>query len=188
MKEVRIETPRLLLRPPCAEDFPGVCAFTSDPVTMEHLGGVMHEADAWRFLAGMIGFWSLTPGAMFAVVEKSSGQWIGRIGPWTPHQWPVTEVGWGLLRSAEGKGYALEAAVASIDHAFGALGWKRVDHLIADANVRSQKLAARLGSSPGEEVKMPGSLSEHQVRAWGQTREQWWARREEYDPLVPRSD
>ena len=186
MKDVLIETPRLLLRPPCAGDFPAVCAFTSDPVTMEHLGGVMHEADAWRFLASMIGFWSLTPAAMFAVVEKSSGQWVGRIGPWTPHLWPVTEVGWGVLRSAEGKGYALEAAVASIDYAFNELGWERVDHLIADANVRSQKLAERLGSAPGDEVKMPGSLAAHQVRAWGQTADQWRARRGSYDAIVPR--
>lgn len=187
MQEIILETPRLLLRPPRAEDFPGVCAFTSDPVTMEHLGGVMHEADAWRFLASMIGYWSLTPGAMFAVVEKSSAKWIGRIGPWTPHQWPVREVGWGLLRSAEGRGYALEAAIASIDYAFSKLGWERVDHLIADANVRSQALAERLGSTPGSEVSMPGSLAEHQVRAWGQTGEEWLARRAAFDHIVPRT-
>ena len=182
-----LETPRLLLRPPEPSDFPRYAEFAADPVTMEHLGGVQHEADAWRAFAGFIGAWQLTPAAMFAVVEKSSGQWIGRIGPWMPHLWPVREVGWGLLRAAEGKGYALEAAVASIDHVFNALGWDRVDHLIADANTRSQILAERLGSERGEEKQMPGSLAEHQVRAWGQTREQWFARRSAFDELVPRA-
>jgi len=181
-----LETPRLLLRPPVPEDFPSYAAFAADPITMEHLGGVQHEADAWRAFAGFLGAWQLTPAAMFAVVEKASGEWIGRIGPWTPHLWPVREVGWGLARSAEGKGYALEAAVASIDHVFRDLEWDRVDHLIADANTRSQKLAERLGSTPGEDKHMPGSLAEHQVRAWGQTREQWWDNRATFDALVPR--
>lgn len=181
-----LETPRLVLRPPEPSDFPRYAEFAADPVTMEHLGGVQHEADAWRAFAGFLGAWQLTPAAMFAVVEKSSGQWIGRIGPWEPHLWPVQEVGWGLMRSAEGKGYALEAAIASIDHVFNDLGWDRVDHLIADANTRSQVLAERLGSTPGEEKQMPGSLAEHQVRAWGQTRDEWFARRDNFDELVPR--
>jgi len=154
---------------------------------MEHLGGVQHEADAWRSLAGMIGAWHLRPGAMFSVIERATGQWIGRIGPWEPHLWPVREVGWGLLRDAEGKGYATEAAVASIDFAFGVLGWDRVDHLIADANRRSRALAQRLGAAPGHETRMPGSLAKHPVRVWGQSRESWLARRPAFDALVPRS-
>lgn len=173
MANVQLETPRLLLRPPQAGDFPRFAEFSADPVTMEHLGGPQAESDAWRAFAGLIGAWQLQPAAMFSVIEKSSGQWIGRIGPWTPLHWPVREVGWGLLRSAEGKGYALEAAVASINYTFDVLGWERVDHLIADTNSRSQALAKRLGSQPGEEVRMPGSLAKHQVRAWGQDRDTW---------------
>lgn len=173
MTTVVLETSRLLLRPPQADDFPRFAEFCADPVTMEHLGGVQAEADAWRAFAGLVGAWQLQPAAMFSVIEKASGNWIGRIGPWTPLHWPVQEVGWGLLRSAEGKGYAFEAAVASIDYAFDVLGWQRVDHLIADNNYRSQALAKRLGSQPGGEVKMPGSLAEHPVRAWGQDRAAW---------------
>ena len=183
----RLETPRLILRAPRAEDFPRYAEFAADPITQEHLGGVQAESDAWRTFAATLGEWQLTDAAMFAVEEKSSGLWIGRLGPWMPHQWPVKEVGWGLHRSAEGKGYALEAAVASIDYVFAELGWERVDHLIADDNTRSQALARRLGSVPGEEKRMPGSLSEHQVCAWGQTRDEWLARREQFDVLVPRS-
>lgn len=183
-----IETPRLLLRPPTADDFEGWARFHADPLTMEHLGGVQHEADAWRSLAALIGAWHLRPAAMFSVVERASGQWIGRVGPWEPHQWPVREVGWGLLREAEGKGYALEAAVASIDFAFHALGWDRVDHLIADANRRSRALAERLGATPGHETRMPGALGKLPVRAWGQSRESWLARRAAFDALVPRTD
>jgi hypothetical protein len=48
-----------------------------------------------------------------------------------------------------------------------------VTHLIADENVMSQKLAARLGSKPGEYVNLPGSLSEVRLCVWRQTREEW---------------
>jgi RimJ/RimL family protein N-acetyltransferase len=149
-----------------------------DPVTMEHLGGVQAPSDAWRGLAMMIGAWALSPAAMFSVIEKSTLDWIGRIGPWQPHQWPVTEVGWGVHPEAQGKGLAFEAAVYSVDFAFETLGWERVDHLIADANTRSQALAARLGAVAGENKSMPGALAAYQVRAWGQTRAEWAGRRQ----------
>ena len=186
MHQVSLETPRLLLRTPIAEDFPRYAEFSADPVTMEHLGGPQHEADAWRGFAGLCGLWCLTPASLFSVVEKSSDNWIGRIGPLTPLHWPVQEVGWGLHRDAEGKGYALEAAVASIDYVFDVLDWQRVDHLIADANTRSKVLADRLGSTPGGEVSLPGARSDITVRAWGQTRDAWRERRVEFDALVPR--
>lgn len=180
-----IETPRLTLRPPQGEDFPAWCEFCADAQTMEHLGGISHPADAWRSFASMVGAWALGGPAMFSVIEKSSGEWVGRIGPWQPHLWPVQEVGWGLLSRFEGRGYALEAAVASIDHAVHTLGWPTVSHLIADENTRSQTLARRLGAEPVGEAKMPGSLSEYQVTEWRQSREHWLAERHRFSELVP---
>ena len=186
MPSTVLETPRLTLRPPAAEDLPGFVEFHSDAVTMEYLGGVTAEADTWRALAMMIGTWSLNPASMFSVIVRETGDWVGRIGPWIPHQWPVQEVGWGVLRRAEGNGYALEAAVASLDYVFDELDWERVDHLIDEGNTRSQALAERLGSAPGDMVKMPGELSKYDVRAWGQTREHWLDNRHRFDELVPR--
>ena len=46
MKNAVLETPRLLLRKPDSSDFEGWKAFSADAETMEHLGGVQHEADA----------------------------------------------------------------------------------------------------------------------------------------------
>ena len=154
---------------------------------MEHLGGVQHEADAWRSFASMVGAWELRPAAMFSVIEKASGEWIGRIGPWTPHLWPVKEVGWGIARSFEGRGYALEAAVACVDFVFEDFGWKTVSHLIAEENTRSAALAQRLGAVPVGEAQMPGSLARYQVTEWRQSREDWEGRRGHFDDLVPRT-
>ena len=82
-------------------------------------------------------------------------------------------MGWGLRNAYWGIGFALEAATASLDYAFDELGWGSVTHLIADQNVMSQKLAARLGSKHGEYVNLPGLLSDVRLYVWSQTKEDW---------------
>jgi RimJ/RimL family protein N-acetyltransferase len=112
----------------------------------------------------------------FSVIEKATGRWIGRIGPWQPEGWPGTEVGWALTSEAWGRGYAVEGATATIDWAFDALGWTEVVHCIEPANTRSAKVAERLGSR----ILRPGTLPDPinlPVDVWGQTREAWFARR-----------
>lgn len=185
--KTRIETPRLLLRAIKPVDLESAMGFLRSKHSMRYLGGVKAEPDCWRTFAAWLGMQQLTDAAMFSVIERASGDWIGRVGPLTPHSWPVQEVGWGIIERAEGKGYGFEAAIASIDYAFSVLHWRRVDHLIHDANVPSQRLAERLGSEPGELVELPGSLGGEPARAWGQTREQWFDRRSGFDAVVPRS-
>lgn len=168
-----LETERLILRPPIASDLDGWTAFSSNSEAMLFLGGAQTRAVAWRSLATMTGSWVLKGFAMFSVIEKLSGDCIGRIGPWQPESWPGTEVGWGLVRSAWGKGYAVEAASASIDWAFDHLGWTDVIHCIDAQNVNSQKLAERLGSRIlRRNVPMPPP-NETPVDIWGQSREEW---------------
>ena len=98
-----LETDRLILRPPIDEDLDGWEAFGAEPETMRFMGGVQSRAALWRAHAMMAGSWALHGFGMLAVVEKSTGRWVGRLGPWRPESWPGTEVGWGLLRSAGGK-------------------------------------------------------------------------------------
>jgi RimJ/RimL family protein N-acetyltransferase len=115
--------------------------------------------------------------AMFSVVDRASGEWLGQVGPWQPEGWPGTEVGWALHRRAWGRGYATEAATAAIDWAFDALGWTEVIHCIDPANAASQRLAARLGSAPSRTTTLPPPYDDHLVDVWGQSRADWRARR-----------
>ena len=80
-------------------------------------GGVKPRAEAWRGMATLAGSFVIRGYAMFSVIERTTGEWLGRVGPWFPEAWPGTEVGWGLKRSAWGRGYAFEAADACIDFA-----------------------------------------------------------------------
>jgi RimJ/RimL family protein N-acetyltransferase len=170
-----LETPRLILRPPIQADLDGFAAFNADERVMDFLGGLQPRSVAWRGMATMAGSWALQGFAMFSVIERASGQWIGRIGPWYPEGWPGTEVGWGLLSSAWGKGYATEAASTCIDWAFDSLGWTEVIHTIDAGNAASKSVAARLGSRYLRQDMLPAPWNK-ELEVWGQSRDAWRAR------------
>ena len=73
---------------------------STDVEVMTHLGGVPPRAVAWRNFAGMAGSWSLLGFGMFSLIEKTTGRWLGRVGPIRADGWPGTEVGWGVTREA----------------------------------------------------------------------------------------
>lgn len=171
-----IETERLILRPTALEDFPRWAEAMADPMAARFIGGVQSPEAAWRGFMTMAGAWSLTGVAMFSLIERDTGLWMGRIGPWRPLGWPGNEVGWGLHPDAMGRGLALEAATAAMDYAFDVLGWDDVIHCIDPENRPSQRLAERLGSTILGEARLPPPFETVICDKWGQTRAQWRAR------------
>lgn len=172
-----LETERLVLRPPRREDFEAWAATLGDPAVARHLGGAMGRHAAWKNFLAAVGAWHVQGFYVFSVIDKASGQWVGRVGPLHPIDWPGTEVGWTLARAAWGRGYATEAAAAAIDWAFAMLGWTEVIHCIAPGNVESRAVATRLGSA---RLRRAGGVVRHvhgPVELWGQTRAAWFARR-----------
>lgn len=169
-----LETARLILRPPQAEDLDAWAAFSADPDITRHIGGLQSRSQTWRVLNAMVGAWVTEGFSMWSVIEKESGRWIGRMGPWQPADWPTAEVGWSLAREAHGKGYATEAGVAALDFAFDTLGWDQVDHCIAPDNLASAKVAARLGAKPYRSgTLLPDPYTAAQIDIWGQSKAQW---------------
>ena len=170
-----LETERLILRPSAAEDFEPWAAFAADPEVAQFIGGVQSRPMAWRGLCQVTGSWTINGFSMFSVIEKATGRWVGRLGPWMPEGWPGPEVGWGLAREAWGKGYAVEGSIAAIDWAFDVLGWTEVIHAIDPVNHRSQAVARRLGSRVLRSAVLPPPL-DAPVEVWGQSRDEWRAR------------
>ncbi len=175
--DIRIETSRLILRPPRLEDLDAWAEMMSDETTAKFIGGAVPRSVSWRALMTMIGSWHALGFAMFSVIEKSSGRWVGRLGPWMPEGWPGTEVGWAISRDCWGRGYATEGAIAATDWAFDHLGWSNVIHSIDPANVASQDVARRLGSRNLGPGKLPPPFQNSVIDLWGQSREEWRAYR-----------
>lgn len=174
--DIRIDTERLLLRPQLAGDFDRYAQLFCHPTAAAHIGGGLARGDAWRRFLQMPGAWMVQGFAMFSVIEKSSGLWVGQAGPWQPDGWPGTEVGYAFHQDAWGKGYATEACVAAIDWAFDMLSWREVIHCIAPENIPSQGVARRLGSSNRGPGRLPPPLQDHAIDIWGQSRAEWKAR------------
>jgi RimJ/RimL family protein N-acetyltransferase len=170
---LRLETPRLILRPPRLEDFDAWALFQQDEVAAKFIGGPQARPIAWRTFMSMCGCWHMTGIAMFSVIEKASGQWVGRLGPWFPEGWPEAEIGWGIAREHWGKGFASEGAAAAMDYALDVLGWESVIHCIDEANVASQGVAKKLGAACLRRVQLPAPYEGTPVDAWGQSRDQW---------------
>jgi RimJ/RimL family protein N-acetyltransferase len=77
---------------------------------------------------------------------------------WTPSTWTSAgshaqpELGWALMRAHWGFGYATEAAAAIRDWAYESRSIDLLVSLISPDNVRSQRVAERLGATPTETV------------------------------------
>ena len=177
LDRLRVETPRLILRVPRLEDLEPWAAMMADEEAARFIGGVMPREVCWRGLMTMIGAWHAAGFAMFSVIEKASGRWVGRLGPWMPDGWPGTEVGWAIARECWGLGYATEGASAAMDWAISELGWTDIVHAIAPQNVRSQRVAERLGSRNRGPGLLPPPFDDTPVDIWGQTAEEWRGRR-----------
>ena len=178
-EDLRLETRRLILRPPRIEDLDAWSDMMADEQTARFIGGPMPRSMCWRQLMTMIGAWHAAGFAMFAVIEKETGQWIGRLGPWEPDGWPGHEIGWAIARDRWGRGYAVEGAIAATNWAFDTLGWPDIIHSIAPDNAASQRVAEKLRSRNLGPGKLPPPFQNDRVDLWGQTREEWTERRSE---------
>lgn len=83
-----IETERLILRRWRDSDIAPNTAMLSDPPTARFITAdgkpVTEELVGWRNAAIMAGHWVLHGFGMFVVEEKSTGKFVGRVGPWFP--------------------------------------------------------------------------------------------------------
>jgi RimJ/RimL family protein N-acetyltransferase len=166
--ELRLYTDRLCLRTPTPQDAEALYDLFADAEVMHALGkepvSALEEARA--MVEEGLGGWT-TDGLGPFVLETAATdrQVVGQAGlmifdtrGWTPSTWTNAgshaqpELGWALIRAHWGHGYATEAAAAIRDWAHECRSIDRLVSLISSDNVRSQRVAERLGAIPAETV------------------------------------
>lgn len=161
---ITLETDRLLLRAWGNQDFDSYAEMCADPDIMRYLGGkTLNRMEAWRHMAFLVGHWELLGYGHWAVEEKSSGKFAGRLGFLNPDGWPGFEIGWTLGRAFQGKGYATEGAKRALQYAFEDLNKDHVISLIHPDNKASIRVAERLGEKLEGETELLG----HDVLIYG---------------------
>jgi RimJ/RimL family protein N-acetyltransferase len=161
-----LRTSRLLLRPWREEDVALFVEMSADPVVMEFLPPA---DEGW--VARARAHWDKHGFGQWVVEIPDEAPFIGVAGlavvtyeaPFTP----AVDVAWRLARVYWGRGYATEAARASIDYGFGELGLDEIVALTVPANRRSRRVMERLGMtrSPEDDFDNPrvpaGPLRRH---------------------------
>ncbi len=150
MAEVAAETERLVLRgwdDSARADFARV---TNTPAVMQWLGGVSEPAKLAAAFERLDGYQRDHGHTFWAIERKSDREILGFCGLKRVNAEGAScpgdmEVGWRLREDAWGQGYAKEAAIASLDLAFGRFAAPHVVALTVPGNRGSWGLMERLG-------------------------------------------
>lgn len=154
-----LETERLCLRELRDDDLDDYARMCADAETMRYLGDgeTLDRAGAWRSLAFFRGHWELRGFGLWAVVEKASGRFVGRVGFHQPQGWHGFEIGWMIDRDCWGRGFATEAARACLERALPEYNQRHVISLIHPANAASIRVAEKLGETREGEIELNGN-------------------------------
>jgi RimJ/RimL family protein N-acetyltransferase len=169
---MRLETERLVLRVPRLEDAEAMRALYADPEATRFIGGVQPEIvdDPEHIIGVWLERWEANGFGQLVAERREDGAVVGRIGlvVWDTRSWELStlpeagehgqpELGWALARAYWGHGYATEGALAARDWAHEEVGIDRLISVIAPENVRSQRVAEKLGAVRGETVELARS-------------------------------
>jgi len=149
MAEFRHETDRLILRDWREEDWPFFWEGTNTPGVMRWLGGVCDGAKRDAAQQRLLSYEREYGHTFWCVERRSDGAILGFCGLKRSNQTGgplgMMEVGWRLREDAWGRGYAKEAATASLDLAFDRFDAEEVIAMTVQRNTASWGLMQRLG-------------------------------------------
>ncbi len=142
------ESARLRLRQLEEGDAPMILELLNDAAFLANIGdrGVRSLEDARRYIStGPEASYARFGFGLWLIELQGDGAAIGICGLLHRDTHPDVEIGFALLPSFRGKGYAQEAARATLELATGALGMQRVVAIVAPANTASISILERLG-------------------------------------------
>jgi RimJ/RimL family protein N-acetyltransferase len=173
---MQLRTERLVLREPRLDDVDDLLELVEDDGVMRWIGGEAGDREtAVEHVERWMARWERDDVGVFCVLLD--GHVIGRVGllVWDPRTWETSsyelagehaqpELGWALTQRFWGHGYATEAGRAVRQWAYDERGVERLISLIAPDNVRSERVAEKLGAEPTELIEThhgPARVWEH---------------------------
>jgi RimJ/RimL family protein N-acetyltransferase len=144
---VRLETPRTFMREILGNDAEFLLQMMSDPEVMRYYPKPASAKDVREFIDRMRASYRDDGCGLWLVVDRESGEPLGRVGLLRQHVNGVDqfEIGYMIHRPFWRRGLATETALAVRDYAFTERKLPRVISLIRPDNLPSQGVARKLG-------------------------------------------
>ncbi len=146
---VTLKTQRLILRPWQTSDLKPFAEMNADSDVMRYYPSVLSTSESDELAEKISARLSENGWGFWALELKDNGEFIGFTGLNKPGYDlpcnPCVEVGWRLSKKHWGKGYATEAAQASLQFAFEELNLDSVVSFASAVNTASWRVMERIG-------------------------------------------
>jgi RimJ/RimL family protein N-acetyltransferase len=143
-----IETERLLLRPLVIEDAEFIIELLNDPSFIKNIGdrNVHNVEDAHGYiLKGPVTSYEKNGFGLCLVTLKETGESIGMCGLIKRDALEDVDLGYAYLPRYWSKGFAVEAARATLEFGWNIIGLKRIVAITDPANTPSNRVLEKLG-------------------------------------------
>ena len=163
-----LDTPRLTLRRLAVDDAAFILALVNEPSWLRHIGdkGVRTLDDARRYITdGPMAMYDRHGFGLYLVERKEDGAPIGLCGLIKRDTLEDVDIGFALVPAYWARGYAREAATATLAHAREAFGLARVVAIVSPGNSDSIKLLESVGFAFERTLRLPGETRD--VRLFG---------------------
>lgn len=145
----QLETARLILRLWQQADLEHLARVLADPAVMESLRKSPYSPQkSQETFEYILQHWERHGYGPWATFEKASGQYVGHIGLEYMEDWPFehkTEVGFVVGSEFWNKGYATEAAQASLQHGFDVVELPRIISTTFEDHRASRRVMEKCG-------------------------------------------
>ncbi len=149
MRDYIIKSQRLGLRNWIPEDENPFREMCQDPEVMKHFPKTLTAEDTRDLISRLKNHFQEHGYTYFAVDILDTEEFIGFIGlanqTWESEYTPCVDIGWRLKRSAWGKGYATEGALACMEASNAKFGIGKVLSFATDTNEASVHVMKKIG-------------------------------------------
>ena len=157
-----LDTQRLVLRRLEPADAGFILEITNDPDWLRHIGdrGIRSLDDARRYITeGPRAMYERHGFGLYLVEQRDGGTPIGLCGLIKRDWLDDVDIGFAFLPAFRGRGFALEAAAATLEFGRTTLGLHRIAAIVSPGNADSLRLLGRLGMRLERMVLPPNETS-----------------------------
>lgn len=158
---IHLTTERLILRDLEERDVEGIFALDSDPEVLRYIGTpvMTNRSEAAKVIALVRRQYQENGIGRWAVEERATGAFVGWCGlKWEQHIRPFAyyDIGYRLIRTYWGRGYATEAASACLRHGFEVLNYPKICAAAEAEHQVSNHILQKIGLKQGEPFEFEG--------------------------------